>query len=41
MPNIYLIVAIVKEWHSQNFYFLSLKKLSLGQFLENSNSRKY
>ena len=30
MPNIYLKVTIEKNWHSQNFDFLSLKKLPPG-----------
>ena len=41
MPNIYLNVTIEKNWHSQNFDFLRLKNLSLGQFLENSTSCRY
>ena len=33
MPNIYLKVTIKeKNWRSQNFDFLGLKKLSPGQF---------
>ena len=32
MLNIYLKVTIEKNWRSQNFDFLSLKNLSLGQF---------
>ena len=36
MPNIYLKVAIEKKWRSQNFYILSLKNLSQGQFFERS-----
>ena len=32
ISNIYLKVAIDKNWHSQNFDFLSLKNLSPGQF---------
>ena len=38
--NIYLKVIIEKNWRSQNLDFLSLKNLSLGQFLESSNSRR-
>ena len=41
MSNIYLKVTIKKNLHSQNFYFLSLKILSLRQSLESSNSRRY
>ena len=41
MSNIYLKVAIEKNWSSQNFDFLSLKNLSLGQFLGNSDSRRH
>ena len=33
MPNIYLKVAIEKNWRSQNFNFLCLKNSSPGQFL--------
>ena len=33
MLNIYLKVTTEKNWHSQNFNFLSLKNLSPGQFL--------
>ena len=33
MSNIYLKVAIEKNWLSQNFDFISLKDLSPGQFL--------
>ena len=33
MSNIYLKVTIEKNWISQNFDFLSLKKLPPGQFL--------
>ena len=36
--NIYLKVAIEKNWRSQNFDFLSLKTLPPGQFLGSSNS---
>ena len=32
MSNIYLNVPVEKNWGSQNFDFLSLKNLSLGQF---------
>ena len=38
MSNIYLKVAIEKNWRSQNFDFLSLKTLPPGQFLGSSNS---
>ena len=38
--NIYWKVAI-ENWRSQNFDYVSLKNLSLGQFLESSNSRRY
>ena len=41
MSNIYLKVTIEKNWRSQNFDFLSLKNLSPGHFLENSNSQRY
>ena len=42
MSNIHLKnVTVEKNWRSQNFDFLSLKNLSLGQFLESSNSRRY
>ena len=33
--------TIEKQWHTQNFDFLSLKSSSAGQFLENSNSIGY
>ena len=33
MSNIYLKVTTEKNWHSQNFDFLSLKNWSPGQFL--------
>ena len=33
MSNIYLYATIEKNWRSQNFDFLSLKDLSLNQFL--------
>ena len=36
MSNIYLKVTVEK-----NFDFLSLKNLSLGQFLGSSNSHRY
>ena len=35
------LLRIEKNWHSPNFDFLSLKSLSLGQFLESSNWRRY
>ena len=38
--NIYLKIIIEENWRSQNLDFLSLKNLSLGQFLESSNSRR-
>ena len=41
MSTVYLKVTIGKNWHSQNFDFLSLKNLSPGQFLRSSNSRRY
>ena len=41
MSNIYLKVTIEKKWFSQNFDFLSLKNLSLVQFLESFNSHRY
>ena len=41
MLNIDLKVFIEKKWHAQNFNFLSLKNLSLGQFLGSSNSCRY
>ena len=41
MSNIYLKFTNEKNWFSQNFDFLSLKNLSLGQFLESSNSCSY
>ena len=41
MSNIYLKVTIKKNWHSQNFDFLSLKNLSPDQYLGSSNPRKY
>ena len=37
MSNIYVNVVIEKNWRSQNFDFLSLKKWSPGQFLGSSN----
>ena len=39
--NIYLKIIIEENWRSQNLDFLSLKNLSLGQFLESSNSRRW
>ena len=41
MSNIYLKVAIEKNWCSQNFDFPSLKNLSPDQFLGSSNSHRY
>ena len=41
MSNIYLKVTTEKNGHSQNFYFLSLKNLSPGQFLGSSNSHLF
>ena len=41
MSNIYWKVTIEKNRRSQNFDFLSLKNLSPGTFLGNSNSREY
>ena len=41
MSNIYLSVTNEKNWRSQNLDFLSVKNLSLGKFLESSNSRRY
>ena len=41
ISNIYLIVTVEKNRHSQNFDFLSLNNLSPGQFLGSSNSRRY
>ena len=41
MSNIYLKVTIEKNWHSENFDFLSLKSSSPVQFLRSSNSRRY
>ena len=41
MSNISLKVTIEKNWRSQNYNFLSLKRLSLGQFLGSSNSPRY
>ena len=38
--HIYLKVTIEDNW-PENFDFLSLQKLSPGQFLESSNSRRY
>ena len=40
MSNIYWKVTIEKNRRSQNFDFLSLKNLSPGTFLGNSNSRE-
>ena len=37
MSNIYLKVTIEKNCRTQNFYFLSLKGSSPGQFLGSSN----
>ena len=34
MSDIYLKATIEKNWRSQNFDFLSLKNMPLGQFLE-------
>ena len=36
MFNIHLKVIIEKKWRTQNFYFLSLKSSSPGQFLGSS-----
>ena len=33
MSNIYLKITIEKNWRFQNFHFLSLKNLSLCQFI--------
>ena len=41
MSNISLKVTIEKNWRSQNYNFLSLKRLSPGQFLGSSNSPRY
>ena len=41
MSNIYLKITIEKNWRFQNFHFLSLKNLSLGQFLGSSNLHWY
>ena len=39
MQNIYLKVTIEKNWRSQNFDFLNLKKVPPGQFLGSPNSK--
>ena len=41
ISNTYLKVIIKKNWHSQNFDFLSLKKSCPSQFFGSSNSRRY
>ena len=41
MSDIYFKITIEKNWHTQNFDFLSLKSLSPGQFLGSSNSSRY
>ena len=41
MSNIYLKVATEKKRHTQNFDFVSLKRLSPGHFLRSSNSDRY
>ena len=41
MSNISLKVTIEKNWRSQNYNFLSLKRLSPGQFLGSFNSPRY
>ena len=41
IPNIYLKVTAEKNWHSENFDFISLKNLLPGQCLGSSNSRRY
>ena len=41
MLNIYLKVTIEKNWHTQNFEFLSIKSSSPGQFLRSTNWRRY
>ena len=41
MSSIYFKVTIEKRGCTQNFDFLSLKSLSSGQFLGNSNSPSY
>ena len=37
MLNIYLKVTIEKNWHTQNFEFLSIKSSSPGQFFRSPN----
>ena len=41
MSNISLKVTLEKNWHSQNFDFLSLRNLPLGQSLGQPNSHRY
>ena len=41
MSNIYLKVTTGKNWGSENLNFPNLKNLSLGQFLESSNSLSF
>ena len=41
MSNSYLKVTVEQNWPSQNFDFLSLENLSLGQFWENTNTSRY
>ena len=41
MSNVYLKVTIKKNWPFQNFDFLSLKNLSSGQFLGDSEFSSY
>ena len=41
MSNVCLEVTIGKNWHTQNFNFLSLKSLCPGKLLESSNSYIY
>ena len=41
MSNVYLKIAIEKNWRSQTFDFISLKNLSPGQVLGSLNSGRY
>ena len=41
MSSIYVKVTAKKNWHFEDFDFLSLKNLSLGQFLGSSKWRRY
>ena len=41
LSYIYWLIHFKRNWHSQNFDWISLKNLSPCQFLRSSNSRRY